>query len=391
MSQLAQPVADASDCIQQAWEVVRMTEEIVGVNLCRAQSSPDTQATDAALSEARRALAHRLELTNVSPGLQGQASLAALALRAEQTQIAIKDILLTHQRQRVASAQDAINELRGTTSAVALVERIPTLVYRMGFSRVLFSRIQNGKWVTRSAFAGADLKMASMMVEAGLAHPRKLVNPLLESEMVQRGSPILVTNPQTDPRVHAELVTLTQTAAYVAAPVFSWGKPIGLLHADRHIDATRVTEFDRDVLGTFAAGLGLAFERNLMIDRLRAMRQAAEQHMRLAGSLADDFTVDVIESAGPARPRVGDLIDRDAAARSRSEGDATHRLHDLTSREAEVLRAIAAGKTNAQVAASLFVTEGTVKSHVKQILRKMDASNRTEAVAKYHRARQASM
>jgi len=51
------------------------------------------------------------------------------------------------------------------------------------------------------------------------------------------------------------------------------------------------------------------------------------------------------------------------------------------------LRAMAAGQTNAQIALSLFVAEGTVKSHVKHILRKLGAANRTDAVAKFHRLR----
>ncbi|MGH3635488.1 MAG: response regulator transcription factor, partial [Mycobacterium sp.] len=120
-----------------------------------------------------------------------------------------------------------------------------------------------------------------------------------------------------------------------------------------------------------------------------AMRHAAEEHMRLAGSLADNFTLDVIGSSGPVLPQVDDLIGLDSAPPAAGGDDDTRLLRELTSREAEVLRAIAAGKTNAQVAALLFVTEGTVKSHVKQILRKLGASNRTEAVVKYHRARQA--
>jgi DNA-binding CsgD family transcriptional regulator len=387
MSQLAKPAPDASDCIEQAWEIVRATEQIVGVDdLCPAEPTPETHAADTALSAARQALARRLELATVSQKFGDQAFIAALALRAEQTQVALKDVLLRLQCLQVESAQHAINGLRTATSTATLVECIPTEVYRMGFSRVLFSRIQNGWWLACSAFAGADQEMASKMVEVGLAHPRQLINPLPESEMVRRGSPILVADPQTDPHVHAELVALTQTAAYVAAPVFCWGKPIGLVHADRHTDASGVTEFDRDVLGMFAAGLGLAFERNLMAGRLRAIRHAAEEHMRLAGSLADDFTLDVIESAGPLLSQVDDLIGLDSAARPADSDDDMRLVSGLTSREAEVLRAVAAGKTNAQVAAMLFVTEGTVKSHVKHILRKLGASNRTEAVVKYHRA-----
>jgi DNA-binding NarL/FixJ family response regulator len=52
-----------------------------------------------------------------------------------------------------------------------------------------------------------------------------------------------------------------------------------------------------------------------------------------------------------------------------------------------VLRVLAAGKTNAQIARGLFVAEGTVKSHVKDILRKPGAATRTDAVARYHRLR----
>ena len=57
----------------------------------------------------------------------------------------------------------------------------------------------------------------------------------------------------------------------------------------------------------------------------------------------------------------------------------------LTRREWDVLRGLAAGKTNAQIAITLFVAEGTVKTHVKHVLRKLGAANRTDAVAKYHR------
>ena len=65
-------------------------------------------------------------------------------------------------------------------------------------------------------------------------------------------------------------------------------------------------------------------------------------------------------------------------------GQADGHLSDLTAREIDVLRGMATGRTNAQIALNLFVAEGTVKSHVKHILRKLGAANRTDAVAKYH-------
>jgi len=52
----------------------------------------------------------------------------------------------------------------------------------------------------------------------------------------------------------------------------------------------------------------------------------------------------------------------------------------LTAREIEVLRRVAAGKSNKLIAAELDIAEGTVKTHMKSILPKLDASDRTHAV-----------
>jgi DNA-binding NarL/FixJ family response regulator len=57
----------------------------------------------------------------------------------------------------------------------------------------------------------------------------------------------------------------------------------------------------------------------------------------------------------------------------------------LTAREQEVLELMATGATNSQIARELVVSEGTVKSHVKRILRKLRVDNRAGAVARYLR------
>lgn len=54
----------------------------------------------------------------------------------------------------------------------------------------------------------------------------------------------------------------------------------------------------------------------------------------------------------------------------------------LTERELEVLQLLASGRTNAEVAGDLFVATGTVKAHANNIYRKLDARNRTEALAR---------
>jgi DNA-binding NarL/FixJ family response regulator len=53
----------------------------------------------------------------------------------------------------------------------------------------------------------------------------------------------------------------------------------------------------------------------------------------------------------------------------------------LSAREIEVLQRMAAGKSNKEIGAELFISEGTVKTHVKSIFAKLDVVSRTEAVA----------
>ena len=53
---------------------------------------------------------------------------------------------------------------------------------------------------------------------------------------------------------------------------------------------------------------------------------------------------------------------------------------DLTPREADVLRAIAAGRSNGEIATELFISEVTVKSHINHLFAKIQARSRAEAV-----------
>ena len=54
-------------------------------------------------------------------------------------------------------------------------------------------------------------------------------------------------------------------------------------------------------------------------------------------------------------------------------------LEELTKRELDVLKEIAKGKSNKEIASSLFITEKTVKTHVSNLLAKLELADRTQA------------
>ncbi|MBI4283741.1 MAG: response regulator transcription factor, partial [Chloroflexi bacterium] len=54
---------------------------------------------------------------------------------------------------------------------------------------------------------------------------------------------------------------------------------------------------------------------------------------------------------------------------------------DLTSREEEVLRLVAQGSTNKEIAEALFIAENTVKTHLRSIMEKLHLANRSQAAA----------
>ncbi|QCR44732.1 DNA-binding response regulator [Curtobacterium sp. SGAir0471] len=83
--------------------------------------------------------------------------------------------------------------------------------------------------------------------------------------------------------------------------------------------------------------------------------------------------------AAPATQTVPDVAERPPAPAPRTVRD---RFPELTPREADVLERIAAGRTNPEIAAELFLTVPTVKSYVNQVFAKLGVRTRAEAVAR---------
>jgi DNA-binding NarL/FixJ family response regulator len=173
---------------------------------------------------------------------------------------------------------------------------------------------------------------------------------------------LIVLDPEGDPRTYKPLVRAAQTTSYIAAPVMPGGHVIAMLHADRYSTGAVVTEEDADLLWTFAEGFGYAYERMRLLSRLR--RHAAE--------LAQTGGMPVMAPPALASPAM-------SHARRSADSDAT----PLTTREREVIQLVSTGATNQEIASALVISESTVKSHVKHILRKLGAANRAEAVSRH--------
>jgi len=108
-------------------------------------------------------------------------------------------------------------------------------------------------------------------------------------------------------------------------------------------------------------------------------RAEAEREWSQAVQVADEL------GAAPLRSALADLGRRARLGRQsggdRSGGDASGVLSGLTTREVEVLRLLAAGRSNREIAAALFIAPKTASVHVSNILGKLGAASRTEAAA----------
>lgn len=109
---------------------------------------------------------------------------------------------------------------------------------------------------------------------------------------------------------------------------------------------------------------------------------AGEVHLdpAIAGKVLAEFNR--LTTNGPARlgPRPANGPAARSAARSDSQAQANELLLEpLTERELAILQEMVHGKTNKEIAETLFLAEGTVKNYVSAIIEKLQANDRTQA------------
>jgi DNA-binding NarL/FixJ family response regulator len=139
--------------------------------------------------------------------------------------------------------------------------------------------------------------------------------------------------------------------------------------SDRHAHVLVLTTFDDDdyVYGALRAGAsGFLVKDMTLEDILTAIRVVA------AG--------DAIIAPGVTRRLIAQF------ARQPRPGRRPKEITGITDREREVLRLVGLGMSNAEIAASLYITAGTAKTHVARLLTKLDARDRVQLVITAYQA-----
>jgi two-component system, NarL family, response regulator LiaR len=126
----------------------------------------------------------------------------------------------------------------------------------------------------------------------------------------------------------------------------------------------------RELPKTEVIALTSVLEDRLVVDAIRA---------GAIGYLLKDTNADELCQAIKAAAAGQVQLSPQAAARLMHEVRIPNSPETLTGRETEVLRLVARGQSNKEIAATLSITEKTVKTHVSNILDKLDVNSRTQA------------
>jgi DNA-binding CsgD family transcriptional regulator len=274
---------------------------------------------------------------------------------------------------------DPLRRLRGSLASLQragslaeLLDVAPIAAAALGVDRVLLSRIDDALWVPERMYVHGDVRWAEEILDAGRSDCRRLDPSVLETRIVRTGLPLRVDDPTAEPLCHAGLVRASRTRSYVAVPIIMAQEVVGFLHADCHFQQRAPSADELEALAVLGLALGTCLDRRASHDRLEAAGRAL-------GPPAAGFPTSVDAEPG-------------TVPGSWSPPPVTGRrpVHELsgrvTRREAEVLALMCAGASNDQIARRLVITVGTVKSHVKAILRKLGAANRAEAVSSWLRS-----
>ncbi|WP_165034932.1 LuxR C-terminal-related transcriptional regulator [Candidatus Protofrankia californiensis] len=308
--------------------------------------------------------------------------LVQLLLRIRGAENIVRRIEIMRRTEAIRTVQQALGQFQDIRQINQLSNKCPKVMAEMGFDRAMLSMVDKSVWTPVSAYVDGDSEWAQAIVRSGQEHPQQLVSSLPEFELVRRRHGILVTDAQQNPKANRAIVGPSLSRSYVAAALMPEGNLIGLLHCDQYFHRGDVGELDRNLLNLFAEGFGYVLERAILLERAAAIQIEVAKLSESITAAAEGFSKEVtIASDGLSLP----------ARRTVNTPRITHTAldaYDLTRREMEVLRLMAAGETNSQISDHLIISAGTVKSHVKHILRKLGMTNRAEVISYWFNAQQ---
>jgi LuxR family transcriptional regulator, regulator of acetate metabolism len=272
----------------------------------------------------------------------------------------------------LTSGHEVSTRLSPSLGVRALLERAATVMCDLpGLERFMVFRREGGV-LQAAATVFADHDEWARDCQEFSVHTRYDLAPKRpEALIVRRRSPAIVTDALNDPDAFQPIVQKMQTANYVGAPVIAYGDVVATIHGDAYFSDRPVDEVDRDVIASFAESLGLIVERAILIEQLQFQQRVAEQLAQSARG--------VLGGMGGQVP----LLELDEQAATAPWQSRSEVVSDLTRREYEVLQLMTKGATNREIATTIFLSEETVKSHVKRILQKFGVANRGQAVATY--------
>ncbi|HEX4671772.1 MAG TPA: LuxR C-terminal-related transcriptional regulator [Solirubrobacteraceae bacterium] len=265
-------------------------------------------------------------------------------------------------------ARDAVRRLGDVGSPQGILSRAPEeLGAASQFQRVLLSEVVD-RSLRASAIWSRDDQAGSEQALAALS-PFALEYPLIEDEVAARQGVQIVDVARSRGRAAPAFTAVLGWTSYVVAPLAVHGKTVGLLHADAGAGGRELDALDAEVAASFAEGLSGVFERAVLRETLRLHRQELQSAVQWMSGRLGQLTAEAADSAPGPTPGAGIAVSE-----------------LLTPRELDVMRLLARGHTNVAIANALVVREGTIKYHVKNILRKLGATSRADAVSKYVRA-----
>jgi LuxR family transcriptional regulator, regulator of acetate metabolism len=312
-------------------------------------------------------------------GAPGRTDLWSTLIELHQVQRELVEQRLVQRLEVLERVRAGMARLRELGPVSEILRHAPAqLSDSSGLDRVLLSQVKESQLVPSHAFFRDDPDGAEAAVEALRNQPLALEYPVIETELMRRRRATIVRHPGGNARGQTPPLPVAEGLSYVAAPVVLDGRAIGFFHGayvDRHVES-----LERDAVWAFADGFAQVFERAVLRRRVREQRRQLRQLVTWTDAMAAELSEGAIELEVETEP--AGAAGRPEAIQ-RGEPDASRLAELLTRRELDVLRLMARGDSNKAIATELVVSEGTVKFHVKNILRKLRATNRVEAASRY--------